>query len=95
MFGLNRSATSTPYGDTKIISVTVGAGTATGTTTDAECKGGRIIGAFPASGTAANAVMNSVALNTSTGAVTVTTGVNTTNAQTFSVVVALASGDIA
>jgi len=95
MFGLNRSATATPYGDTKIISVSVGAGTATGTTTDAECKNGRIVGVYPASGTAANAVPNSVVLTAATGAITITTGVNTTNTQVFSVVVALASGDIA
>ena len=74
--------------------MTVNAVATSGTTTDAEARFGRVLGIFPASGTAANAVLQSVVLTASTGAIVVTLGAATTNAQVFSVVVALASGDI-
>ena len=93
---LGRNATANLDNGVKLVPVIVAAGTATlAASADLELRGGKIIGCFPSAGSAANAVLQSVVLNATTGVVTVTLGANTTNNQTFQVVVSLASGDIA
>lgn len=93
---LGRNATANLNNGVKYKTVTVAGGAASGTSSaDAELAGGAIVGFYPSAGTSANAVLQSIAMNASTGVITVTLGANTTNAHTYTVIVAVPSGDIA
>lgn len=93
---LGTNATANKFNGNKVVSIVVGAGTATTTNTaDTELINGQIVGIYPTVGTGANVPVNSLVLTASTGVLVITLGGNTTAAQTFNVVVALTSGNIA
>lgn len=91
---LNKSATVSVFKDVKVVPVLVAAGTdTTATAADPDLVGGQIRGFYPSAG-AADKYVNLVSL-AADGKVTVTLSGNTTADITYSVVVAVASGNLA
>lgn len=92
---LGRNSTANLFNTYKTVTVTVAAWTATkANTADTELKWGKIIGVFPSAGTA-DKILQLASLASSTWVVTVTLSGNTTADITYSVVIALASWEIA